>query len=313
MRGKPAAICSVKKRKNEGDPILGRLFTFGKRLRGSLLLFLRWCLQVKLSKIFPWSYIVRTMKTAIEKTLGGALAAVIIATANVHADDPIRLARYTLQSATAEASQLDLLAALIETEFPPQIETAGDAIDYVLLRSGYRRIETPDAQRTIDLPLPRAHRKIGPLDLRSAIKTLAGQPWHLHEDPIQRVIWLTLKDDADLDSDPPEIVATTVQETPTPPPASSAPLPQVSAEWTLDPSLTLRGNFDIWTRIADWSLEWNSRHDYAVDQVAAYNGTLKDAVTAVLEHYRTAPIPLTATFYAGNAVLVVEPLDSSGR
>ena len=253
------------------------------------------------------------MITAPEKTLGGALAAVIIATATVHADDPIRLARYTLQSATAEAGQLDLLAALIEISFPPHIETAGDAIDYVLLRSGYRRIETPAARRTMDLPLPRAHRKIGPLDLRSAIQTLAGQPWHLHEDAIQRVIWLTLKDELDLESGAPEDVAISVPETPTPPTAPSAPLPQVLAEWTLDTSLTLRGNIDIWTRIADWSLEWNSRHDYAVDQVAAYNGTLKDAVTAVLEHYRTAPIPLTATFYAGNAVLVVEPLDSSGR
>ena len=88
------------------------------------------------------------MNTATEKALGGALAAVLIATANVHAADPIRLARYTLQSATAEAGQLDLLAALIEIEFPPHIETAGDAIDYVLLRSGYRRIET--ARRTPD-------------------------------------------------------------------------------------------------------------------------------------------------------------------
>ncbi len=253
------------------------------------------------------------MKTATEKTLGGALAAVIIATANVHADDPIRLARYTLQSATAEASQLDLLAALIEIEFPPHIETAGDAIDYVLLRSGYRRIETPAARRAMDLPLPRAHRKIGPLDLRSAIQTLAGQPWRLHEDAIQRVIWLTLKDDVDLASGAPEDFVASDQESPPPPKASSAPLPQVSTEWTLDNELTLRGNFDIWTRIAEWSLEWNSRHDYAVDQVATYSGTLVDAVTAVLEHYRTAPIPLLATFYAGNAVLVVEPLDSSGR
>ena len=292
---------------------MGRLFTLGNRLPRSLLLFLRWRLQVKLSKIFPWSYIVRTMKTAIEKTLGGALAVVIIATANVHADDPIRLARYTLQSATAEASQLDLLAALIEIEFPPQIETAGDAIDYILLRSGYRRIETASARRTMDLPLPRAHRKIGPLDLRSAIQTLAGEPWHLHEDAVQRVIWLTLKDGIDLESETAEDVVATDQETPPLPPVPSSPLPQTSAEWTLDTTLTLRGNFDVWTRIADWSLEWNSRHDYAVDQVAAYNGTLKDAVTAVLEHYRTAPIPLSATFYAGNAVLVVEPLDSSGR
>ena len=147
------------------------------------------------------------MNTATEKALGGALAAVIIATANVHADDPIRLARYTLQSATAEAGQLDLLAALIEIEFPPHIESAGDAIDYVLLRSGYRRIETPSARRTMDLPLPRAHRKIGPLDLRSAIKTLAGEPWHLHEDAIQRVIWLTLKDEVDLESGAPEDIA----------------------------------------------------------------------------------------------------------
>ena len=253
------------------------------------------------------------MNTATEKALGGALATVIIATANVHADDPIRLARYTLQSATAEAGQLDLLAALIEIEFPPHIETAGDAIDYVLLRSGYRRIETPDARGAMDLPLPRAHRKIGPLDLRSAIQTLAGEPWYLHEDPIQRVIWLTLKDEVDLESGTPEDSVASDQETPLPPPAHSAPLPQVSTEWTLDNELTLRGNFDIWTRIADWSLEWNSRHDYAVGKAAAYNGTLKDAVTAVLEHYRTAPIPLTATFYAGNSVLVVEPLDSSGR
>ena len=100
------------------------------------------------------SYILLTMNTATEKALGGALATVIIATANVHADDPIRLARYTLQSATAEAGQLDLLAALIEIEFPPHIETAGDAIDYVLLRSGYRRIETPDARRSDGSPAP---------------------------------------------------------------------------------------------------------------------------------------------------------------
>ena len=253
------------------------------------------------------------MNTTTERSLTLALAFAIIGTATVHAADPIRLARYTLQSATAEASQVDLLAALVETEFPPQIETTGDAIDYVLLRSGYRRIETPDARQTMDLPLPRAHRKVGPLDLRSAIKTLAGEPWHLHEDPIQRVIWLTLKDEVDLEAGPPEDVASSDQETPSPPPAASAPLPQVSTEWTLDTSLTLRDNFDIWTRIVEWSLEWNSRHDYAVDQVAAYTGTLKDAVTAVLEHYRTAPIPLTATFYAGNAVLVVEPLDSTGR
>ena len=243
------------------------------------------------------------MTTTPVRLLALALTAAIAGAATVQAADQVRLARYSLQSPIPAATQTDLLSALIETEFPPQIETAGDAIDYVLLRSGYRRIDTPGARRTMDHPLPRAHRKIGPIDLRSAIKTLAGEPWYLHEDGIQRVVWLTLS--ADAKYTPTEVASAAAQGT--------TQTPIASVEWELDPLLTLRGNFDIWTRIAEWSLEWNSRHDYAVDQRAAYNGTLKDAVTAVLEHYRTAPIPLTATFYAGNAVLVVEPLDSTGR
>ena len=222
-------------------------------------------------------------------------------------DGELRLDRYTLQPQNPTAEQLDLLATVVETQFPESIATVGAAIDYLLERSGYRRIPTESTAEGMTLPLPKVHQHIGPLKLRDTLQTIAGPALKLREDVASRVVWFTKLAGAEI---PKDIDPAPADPAPV---ALSASLPQISTEWTLDTSLTLRGNFDIWTRIADWSLEWNSRHDYAVDQVAAYNGTLKDAVTAVLEHYRTAPIPLTATFFLGNAVLVVEPLDSTGR
>ena len=240
-------------------------------------------------------------------------ALVYLAPMSLHAgaaEEPagdLRLDRYTLQPQNPTAEQLDLLATVVETQFPESIATVGAAIDYLLERSGYRRIPNESTAAGMSLPLPKVHQHIGPLKLRDALQTIAGPALKLRENVESRVVWFAKTTSSEIPKDSVPPLAEPV------PPAPSSPLPQVLTEWTLDTSLTLRGNFDIWARIADWSLEWNSRHDYAVDQVAAYNGTLKDAVSAVLEHYRTAPIPLTATFYVGNSVLVVEPLDSSGR
>ena len=71
--------------------------------------------------------------------------------------------RYTLHSLIASPSQNDLLSAVIQTEFPPHIGTVGSAVDYILLRSGYRHITTPSAVTAMSLPLPQSHRSIGPL------------------------------------------------------------------------------------------------------------------------------------------------------
>ena len=55
-------------------------------------------------------------------------------------DGELRLDRYTLQPQNPTAEQLDLLATVVETQFPESIATVGAAIDYLLERSGYRRI-----------------------------------------------------------------------------------------------------------------------------------------------------------------------------
>ena len=222
-------------------------------------------------------------------------------------DGELRLDRYTLQPQNPTAEQLDLLATVVETQFPESIATVGAAIDYLLERSGYRRIPNESTAAGMSLPLPKVHQHIGPLKLRDALQTIAGPALKLRENVETRVVWFAKTTSSEIPKDSVPPLAEPV------PPAPSAPLSQVSAEWTLDPTLTLRGNFDIWTRIADWSLEWNSRHDYDISHSTTFRGTLKNAVQSVLEHYRRAPIPLAATFFTGNSVLLIEPLDSSGR
>lgn len=218
-----------------------------------------------------------------------------------------RVNRYSLHELTAESNQVDLLSAVIETRFPPFVETVGTAIDYVLHRSGYRHVATEEFESTLELPLPESHRSIGPVDVRTAVRTIVGQTWKLHEDSGQRILWFQR---AGVDSD--QIIQ--------PPVGTSATGVQsnskdstffepdvVPTSWHLQSSLTLRENLENWAQLSDWSLDWRSRHDYAITHSSTFSGTLVDAVGSLLLHYRNAPVPLVGKFFSGNSVLVIEP------
>lgn len=94
----------------------------------------------------------------------------------------IRYGRYTLVELTPEDAQRDLMAQVIDVSIPLSIGTnqvsVGDAMRYVLERSGYRLCNT--ASIFDALPLPVAHSHLGPLTLRNALTTLAGPTWTLH-------------------------------------------------------------------------------------------------------------------------------------
>ncbi len=218
-----------------------------------------------------------------------------------------RMNRYSLHSLAAESSQVDLLSAVIETRFPPYVETVGTAIDYILYRSGFRHVATADIQQTLAMPLPETHRSIGPLDVRTAVKTIVGQPWELHEDVGQRILWFQR---AGADSieviESPAAASNSQVRTNAADPANDSALTSPGT-WQLQSSMTLRENLESWTQLADWSLEWRTRHDYAITQSSAFSGTLVDAVSSLLAHYRNAPVPLIGKFYSGNSVLVIEP------
>jgi len=105
----------------------------------------------------------------------------------------VRYGRYTLVELVPEAAQQDLLLQIIDVSMPATLPaTVGEALRYVLLRSGYTLCEAgSDAAVFHDLPLPAAHLRLGPLLLRDALLTLAGPAWELHVDDVGRRVCFT--------------------------------------------------------------------------------------------------------------------------
>jgi type IV pili sensor histidine kinase/response regulator len=103
-----------------------------------------------------------------------------------------RYGRYTLVEMVPEPAQRDLLRQVIEISIPPTLDASvGDALRHVLLRTGYRLCEAPDAASLFALPLPAAHLRLGPLALRDALLALAGPAWGLSVDDAARAVCFT--------------------------------------------------------------------------------------------------------------------------
>ena len=83
-----------------------------------------------------------------------------------------------------------MLLQTIDVSMPEDARaTVGDGLRHVLKRSGYQLCETPSAVTELyALPLPAAHRHLGPMTLRDALLTLAGPAWELHADERARQI-----------------------------------------------------------------------------------------------------------------------------
>lgn len=102
----------------------------------------------------------------------------------------VRYGRYTLVELMPEQEQHDLMAQVVDVTMPlsqgMSETTVGQAIRYVLLRSGYQLC---DALNTFDaLPLPLAHTHLGPMQLRDALMVLAGPAWELNIDEMARQV-----------------------------------------------------------------------------------------------------------------------------
>lgn len=103
-----------------------------------------------------------------------------------------RYGRYTLVEMVPEPAQRDLLRQVIEISIPPTLDASvGDALRHVLLRTGYRLCDAPDAASLLTLPLPAAHLRLGPLPLRDALLALAGPAWELSVDDAARAVCFT--------------------------------------------------------------------------------------------------------------------------
>ena len=130
-----------------------------------------------------------THPTAVIAICVAAICAVI--SANLQAKE-IQVGRYSLYSAKPTEAQADLLASTLTIRFPERIQTVGEAVRYLLQRSGYRLADVestaPDTLALFALPLPAVHRSLGPMTLKDALGTLAGPAFHLVQDPVHRLV-----------------------------------------------------------------------------------------------------------------------------
>ena len=126
--------------------------------------------------------------TAIAVCIAGLCT---LASVNLKAGDA-QVGRYSVIAAVPTEAQADLLATTLTIRFPVRIQTLGEAVRYLLQRSGYRLAKIdliePDTVTLFTLPLPAVHRSLGPMTLRDALETLAGPAFNLVQDPIHRLI-----------------------------------------------------------------------------------------------------------------------------
>lgn len=113
--------------------------------------------------------------------------------------EAVRTDRYTLVYPTATAAELDPLSVNVKMDFPPTVKTVGDAVDFVLLNSGWQI--TNDLANgnalaiTLKRPLPLVHRNMSLMPLRTALHTLVGSQYIPVEDPIRRIYSFDLKEE----------------------------------------------------------------------------------------------------------------------
>ena len=122
----------------------------------------------------------------------GVILATLLITSPIIAEDMIQVGRYSKIPNTPTAEQLNPLRVIIKTKMPQSVKTVGEAVDFLLVRSGYslvdRRMMSDETKELMDMALPRVHRSIGPLTLDVALRSLSGHAFELVVDPVRRKV-----------------------------------------------------------------------------------------------------------------------------
>ncbi len=105
--------------------------------------------------------------------------------------------RYIMvQSGPTEAQQYPL-QTMIDMQIPQSLDTVGAAVDYMLMPHGFHVLHEKHrttAQSLLALlPLPKAHRALGPIKLIDALKVVGGEAFNLVVNPVKRTVTYTLK------------------------------------------------------------------------------------------------------------------------
>lgn len=122
-----------------------------------------------------------------------AVSSATLADRYVHENtEVVQTGRYSHVRNVPLEDQFNPLKVVVSTTFPSQLQSVGQAMNFLLLRSGYEMANTlvlsDETVELLRLPLPEIHRQIGPVTLDVALRTLAGDAFDLIVDPVHRKI-----------------------------------------------------------------------------------------------------------------------------
>ena len=107
------------------------------------------------------------------------------------------LGRYSTSSSVPPEYLSEPIDVVVSLVFPRQtVRTIGEAINFTLLRSGYRFDDSAanDAARQfLDLPLPESQRQVGPYSVKTILDVLSGSAWQMQVNRVNRTVTIQLK------------------------------------------------------------------------------------------------------------------------
>lgn len=107
--------------------------------------------------------------------------------------------RYTLVTPKPQVKEIDPLSVNIQLSFPPSVKTVRDAVNFVLMNSGWvLALDTSNDEAlgiTLARPLPQVHRHLSLMPLRTVLLVLVGQYYVPVEDPLRRIYTFDLKEE----------------------------------------------------------------------------------------------------------------------
>lgn len=130
---------------------------------------------------------IRAVPSPDVPTQAGLPGSGAVVSAPARLEPVMQYGRYTLVEIAPTVGQEDLMQQIVDVSMPPTLAASvGDAVRYVLLRSGFVLCDSPGVRILNTLPLPAADFRLGPLALESALRILTGPAWKLEVNELTR-------------------------------------------------------------------------------------------------------------------------------
>jgi conjugative transfer region protein (TIGR03748 family) len=111
--------------------------------------------------------------------------------------EPVSTGRYSVAVPMPSSVELDPLSQNVMVSFPSSVINVGDALNYVLSRSGWvlpdDQLLDPALVSIMSRPLPESHRKLSLMPVRKVLSVLVGHYFLPVEDPIGRLYNFEIK------------------------------------------------------------------------------------------------------------------------